>query len=378
MNPRPEVRKLLINLSLLAASVLFSLFCFELYLRAVHSEHFLGGHAYYDTEMKVYRLIPNKEMKIKYPEFEYVLKSNSKSLRDYEYTYEKKKNNFRIIFFGDSFTFGQGVELQYTIAKQLEKKMQKQFGVSRVEVINMGMEGYGTDDCYNLLIHEGYKYQPDLVIYVFNITDFNDVFSKVKAGAASSQPVTGKAERTAPRTYVNPKQFLQHSYLYHFFLNNLKKISIIRNYFYQHGVSRTGGPLYYLEQYIQPVYGDDAQQAVSLCFDYLSKMDAYCKSKDAAFWVVYLPDYFQSYYKITQSGGGSGYDKEYDVQKPQRLIREFCAAKSIPFIDVTPFFIQQARSRRLYYDSDRHCTGLGYSLTADSIYDQIVRSGVVK
>ena len=42
------------------------------------------------------------------------------------------------------------------------------------EVLNLGVRGFGTDQAYLLLKHEGIKYSPDIVIYTFCINDITD------------------------------------------------------------------------------------------------------------------------------------------------------------------------------------------------------------
>lgn len=83
---------------------------------------------------------------------------NSKGLRDDETSYEKPPGIFRIVLLGDSNTFGHGVPIEKHFSTLLEASLR------HVEVINMGVNGYGVDQELLYLRHEGFKYTPDLVL----------------------------------------------------------------------------------------------------------------------------------------------------------------------------------------------------------------------
>lgn len=83
---------------------------------------------------------------------------NSKGLRDDETSYEKPDGVFRIVALGDSFTFGSGVPIEKHFSTLLERYFKN------VEVINMGVGGYGVDQAYLFLKSEGFRYEPDIVL----------------------------------------------------------------------------------------------------------------------------------------------------------------------------------------------------------------------
>ena len=101
---------------------------------------------------------------------------NPKGLRDFEYKYEKDSDRFRIMILGDSFSEAFTIPLNDTFHKRLEKKLNKS-GLPKIEVINTGVSGFGTDNELLFFIHEGYKYEPDLVLLLFNLgNDVTDNF----------------------------------------------------------------------------------------------------------------------------------------------------------------------------------------------------------
>ena len=94
------------------------------------------------------------------------VKINSHGLRsDKNYPYAKGDKP-RIAIMGDSFTWGYGVNNGKTFSDILERDYQ-----GRVEVLNAGVCGYGTDQELLLYENEIRKYHPDVVIIVMNLTD---------------------------------------------------------------------------------------------------------------------------------------------------------------------------------------------------------------
>jgi len=100
---------------------------------------------------------------------QFELNTNSKGLRDNkEYNYSKSKEAYRILILGDSFSFGNGVNLNESYPEYLRDN----FKNKNVEIINLGVPGYGINNEYLYFIKEGIKYNPDLVIVQFCSNDW--------------------------------------------------------------------------------------------------------------------------------------------------------------------------------------------------------------
>src|ERR1051325_4431947 len=104
------------------------------------------------------------------------LNTNAKGLRGKKnFSYRKKQGTIRILILGDSFTFGDDVSDEDTYSSYLQRMLPE------VEVINMGVHGYGHDQMLILLKEEGIKYEPDIIILGFlpldmprNLLTFSD------------------------------------------------------------------------------------------------------------------------------------------------------------------------------------------------------------
>ncbi len=102
-------------------------------------------------------LIPNLKDKLCFRNK--FINTNSRGIRgNAEYQYARDNGKLRILFLGDSFTFGLEVSDNETYPSYLQQ-MQPD-----AEVINMGVQGYGHDQMLIYLKEEGIKYRPDIII----------------------------------------------------------------------------------------------------------------------------------------------------------------------------------------------------------------------
>lgn len=119
-----------------------------------------------------WRLIPNQTLPPEcYPFFGVI--SNGQGLReDHEIAIPKPPHEFRILFLGDSCTFGYGLEHTDGFVDRLEKKLQSEAPCGwTVECINAGVPGYSLFQGLRFLETEGLRYQPDLVVVTFGWND---------------------------------------------------------------------------------------------------------------------------------------------------------------------------------------------------------------
>lgn len=106
------------------------------------------------------------------PNNEVIHRTNSKGFRGPEFPPTKPKNSFRMVFLGDSFTFGEGVWLADTFAERTKKLIQEQKGDTVVvEAMNLGVGGYNTEQSLQILEREGVLLLPDAVVLGFVLND---------------------------------------------------------------------------------------------------------------------------------------------------------------------------------------------------------------
>ncbi len=110
-----------------------------------------------------------------YPHTEFNI--NSLGFRKPEFKAQKLPGVYRIAVVGDSAAFGLGVDDDSTFPVFLQKILREKPGGKNIEVINLGIPSYTSDQMKNLIKREVFDYSPDMIIiYGF----FNDTYySKV-------------------------------------------------------------------------------------------------------------------------------------------------------------------------------------------------------
>ena len=161
-------------------STLFSLFLLELGIRAFYQFKFSPRGEANLPASKTYRLSTNKHLlyellpdsKVKIQGKEFV--TNAFGFRDKKYR-KRKVNKTRIIFVGDSITYGWGVTLEESYHKQIERLLDDK-GYD-VDVMGMGIPGYNTIQEYHLINETALDFKPDILILQISPNDFERTVS---------------------------------------------------------------------------------------------------------------------------------------------------------------------------------------------------------
>jgi lysophospholipase L1-like esterase len=171
------------SILLLVASLLVSLVLGELAVRMFYPQKLLLNVSRWDPYVGFVN-IPNFEGYSEIEDFKMHVNINSHGLRDREFNYQKPHNTIRIGIFGDSFTFGEGVQNNEAYPKILEELLRHdeklRSNLVNIEVLNFGIGKTGTSHQYAFYQKEGRKYQLDFVILGFlGRNDFTDNWAGV-------------------------------------------------------------------------------------------------------------------------------------------------------------------------------------------------------
>lgn len=109
---------------------------------------------------------PNEEGRFESFGFDTYVRINSHGFRGPERSFSRPEDRKRIIVLGDSFVWGFGVEEEEMFTTQMERHL----GDS-VEIINLGVSGYSTDQELLLYRGVGSRYHADLVILTVATND---------------------------------------------------------------------------------------------------------------------------------------------------------------------------------------------------------------
>jgi lysophospholipase L1-like esterase len=177
--PRPARTGFLQNVILLLVTILFGCVAMEIGLRVIFARSLDFSMEMWKYAVQLKRPVANPQLSFAHaPNRSAFLMGvpvsiNSQGLRDREFSLEKPPGVYRVLMLGDSTTFGWGVRLEDTAAKQLEKKLNEHLppGYNKAEVINAGVGNYDTVQEVTYYETIGWKYNPDLVVLVFFIND---------------------------------------------------------------------------------------------------------------------------------------------------------------------------------------------------------------
>jgi lysophospholipase L1-like esterase len=252
--------------------------------------------------------------------------TNSKGLRDREFSYEKPPGKLRIMMLGDSFTVGWGAKFDETFAKRIEL-MYADRGI-QAEAINTGVGNYNTIQEVEYYLTEGYKYNPDIVVLNFT---FND-----------AEPV--------PVSYP-PPTILRICYSCIFVAGRID--SVLRVF-----GDKTDWADYYLG-----LYGDDGQAKGWLAAKaYIAKLAAFTKAHGTKLLIASLPELHDV--------------QHYRLQRITDLVHEAADENGVPFVDLLPY-VQGVPSLELWVTPpDPHPDGLAHKLFADGIFDALEKLSV--
>lgn len=147
------------------------------------------------------------------PEFEFTIETNSLGMRDPEPTGPLTGG---VVFLGDSFTLGYGVEQDEAFPALLRQRLHA-VGV-RVPVLNMGIGNAGNGRWLKLLESEVPAYQPEVIVLQLLSNDFSDnlrerLYELDPKGKLVARPIPPPGWARAIQTAVDAVPGLSHSFL---------------------------------------------------------------------------------------------------------------------------------------------------------------------
>ena len=305
--------------------------------------------------------IPGIQGTTVHQDYQMAVQINSKGLRDREFDYKKKTNTYRIGVFGDSFTFGEGVQNNATYPKLLENLLNadddlKATGKS-IEVLNFGIGKTGTSHQYAFYRKEGKKYDLDLLILGFlGANDFSDnvpgVFTLENGQLKHSPAAYSSIRKMQKIVYYLPfyKWLTAHSHLVNLVR---KKATVLDDQWRTKANTKTD-------------IGAQAQEerlAVGITKLLLTEFVREAKQEGAKFIMVNLPA--KDHRPFTADGKNEPHILYY-----QRLQRDIKKIPDLEIVDVTSLF-SKLPVYPYYFAHDSHMTTLGLQLVALEIKDYL-------
>lgn len=293
------------------------------------------------------RQVPNARGFVRCPEYDIDVVVNSKGLRDREFPYAKPKGTRRILCLGDSFMCGYGVSAEETLAKVLERRLDSWGDETAWEVLNGGVGSTGTAHQLAYFLHDGWRYEPDLVVLgFFRANDFSDnLFSglyTLNGGELTkhSAPRTGARKIQAVTRWIPGYATLfARSHL----LNVIKRR--VSRFHYERLESRA----------TKPEGSDDLfPEMRALTYELLLQLHAECQDRACTLVVLVIPAH-----EATEASP--------DPKVADLLL--FLSEKGIPHLDLTPVFNSPEGLVSLTYPLDGHWNAEGHRCAAGLLCD---------
>jgi hypothetical protein len=328
---RTNTRQILLNLAVLAGTILFFCAGMEVALRIVFARSLDFSMEMWKYAARLKHPVPNPDLRFAHvPNSSAFLMGvpfsiNSRGLRDREYSQEKPSDVYRIVMLGDSTTVGWGVPAEQTVAKILERRLNESCvnGHCRFEVLNAGVGNYGTVQEYNHYLTYGRAFHPDLVVLEYFIND--------------PEPVP--TERNT--------SLLGRSYLLAFSVSRfdafLRFLGVRPNW----------------KEYYAGLYDDD-RPGMQACKKALAQLATAVRADGAKLLVAVLPE-------LHEINDG------YPFTKEQQKIKDILAANQVPVIDLIDGLRGHGPESSLWVTpADDHPNGKANSLIVDQILPRVL------
>ncbi len=285
------------------------------------------------------------------------LNINSLGFRGPEVSSHKLPGGSRILFLGDSITFGPGLEYHETIPARLGR-----FLGPRVEVINAGVPGMSIKDEVDLLAERVKMVAPDLVLLGFYMNDISrsivieeeygdlgDFWVGLITRARRSSALFNRGwKRVATKKLINTR-----------------------------GLSTDWVPLFHERAWVfdSEVYdkiielaGDDfgaawKRDAWPAVESEIRRMKMICDRRGTGLGVVIFPVSIQV-------------ESEIMDDFPQRQLARICREHGLPMLDLLPV-LREKRAEQVLYDQC-HYTPKGAAIAARAAAEWIYQEGLIK
>ena len=246
----------------------------------------------------------------------------------------------RILFIGDSFTYGQGVPEDRSFVSLLEDRLNAQAsppGPARFELFNGGIPGSYTDRWAKLFDLMAEKYQPDHVVIVFFLRDG-------VARVSTMQLVSDIRERMLELS--RESLLYRYSHLYRFFRQERAQREL---------------SVRYLAKLERGVLGSAKEtEEWRKAQGYLRHLRDGSRRLGADFTLVIFPVLF-------------GLDESYPLIEVMREIERFASAEGIPALSLLPAYTGRSAPDLWVSPLDQHPNEAAHEIAAEAIHDYIQR-----
>jgi lysophospholipase L1-like esterase len=351
---------------LVLASVAASLAAAELVVRRVRPQPI--GFSYWTRDgLQIH--IPGRSGIYRRSEFAIPVRFNAHGFRGGEFAIPKPAGVFRVLALGDSVTEGMQVVEDRLFTTRLERTLAP--AGMRMELLNLGVSGYGTDDALDVLRRYGPELEPDLVLLGFTLG--NDVRNnllqghcRLEEGRLACEPL----ERLSRGRFLWKRwrsELANRSQLYQLWR------AATDTHWSQREEARAGvAPgldpdlAFAIDAHREPE-PEYLAQGLALTAALFEALGREAEALGAPLWVVVFPTRDQvedaRWELFVRAADGAPLARA----GPQRAIARAARAAGLEVIDPLASFLERARREALFFQVDAHFSEKGHAAVAESI-----------
>ncbi|MBI4641803.1 MAG: hypothetical protein HY731_14015 [Candidatus Tectomicrobia bacterium] len=395
------VKKFLTSVGLLAFGVILAFLLFEAGVRiffpqstVFHRPDPLLGH----------RGIPKRAGRFVGKEFSVPVTMNAHGFRDHDYSYAKGEGVFRIVVLGDSMTEAMQVPLEKTFPKLLEEKL-KSNGVRQFEVISLALSDFGTAQEYLMLKQYGLQYSPDLVILAFmtgNDVRNNSLLLERETGDESRLRRPFFTLNHEELTLMNANFLADSPWVVNFVKQVLREhfqsymalreriLVVFRSSLFSKRINAStqveDPPKAQIiagdYQIYQVRYTPEWEEAWEITTRLILKMKDLAYTNGARFLVMSLTNKEQlnpHYWKSVRTTYRTMEQEEWDLDKPDHILKEFLESAEISYLQLLPEFkrLSSSTDKTFHWEFDGHWNPDGHQLAAELLYNYLLQSHLI-
>ncbi len=283
---------------------------------------------------------------------------NSQGFKDTEHSEEKPEGGLRILGIGDSFVYGV-VPYEHLFLTVLEERLRREHG--DIEVVKMGIPRVGVADYFAILVNEGLRFEPDVVVVHFFIGNDFHVHHYTEEAPSSYLlaflryvfRILPQVEGEAPgrRAYRDTAPTLKQQVHMRQLRKKLPQL-------------RAGDPR--------------ALPDFATVVEYLEKIAVLCDDRGLELLVVLIPDEMQVDTELFGRLLATMPERsaaDFDLAGPNRRLRRELERLGVRSLDLLPVLRAEQALQPVYKPSDTHLNIRGNRVAARAIYDDLVASG---
>lgn len=346
-------RKLVVNMLLSLLGTFLPIFILDLSLRPFVASKNQKTTIYMRDSELGWRLRPNSEDLWDGE----VVKINGKGLRGPELDYAKPANVVRVLYLGDSVTFGDGLKsYEQTFPYLIEAILERRSTVP-IETINAGVSGYSPWQEYIYLSREGIKYSPDLVVVSFVLNDVTEKFGLIRFGGS------GEGWQLA-HTYSSYLEWLQDNSSILYFAG---KIGARIRFGGDVRVGAKNKETLDVKSLIDHPDRQDVMVAWRTTLEEIDRIFDFCRDRGIPSILVIFPFRFQ-------------FEDVNARAIPQKIVSQYAINNQVPVLDLLPVLDEEMKEQGMkpedYFLDSNHFSPLGNRIVSEIIGGFIEEQGL--